>query len=323
MPHTEKRRKTASVYTKNELHSLRQLTMHTQNSLYQDNRMSLFMDKSVWTEIANRMHAMGHPKRSWISLRIKGLQLLSETSTYYSHTTQNLCGLKMFSGSGLPTPQNKFLLHPLREHGDQVSMWNFQPPPLIPSSEACAKSLSASNSGASPPRMQPCGAPIKFDSHHSLAKLGEANIPAYIGSPALAQSVQVLPTFTELTDTDNRSSKSQSATLFELLRLPDSDDPYHIDLSISHDEGDDKWTDVERSSRETATPMSLTATCTRFGCPDGPGASTQGNSDQAQLEMQVYRKKLEVLEVKKMYWMEKLKRLQKHQGSDSSELSGV
>ncbi|TGZ60156.1 hypothetical protein CRM22_008705 [Opisthorchis felineus] len=170
----------------------------------------------------------------------------------------------MFSGSGRPTPQSKFLLHPLREQADQVSVWNSQPPPLIPSSEACAKSLLASVSGAFPPRMQPCGAPIKFDSHHSLARMGETNIPAYISSSAMSQSVQALPTFTELTDTDNRSLKSQSATLFELLRFPDSDDPYHIDLSISHGE-DDKWADVERGSHETAIRTSLTPPCTSFG----------------------------------------------------------
>ncbi|KER24771.1 hypothetical protein T265_07656 [Opisthorchis viverrini] len=170
----------------------------------------------------------------------------------------------MLSGSGRPVPQNKLLLHPLREQADRVSMWDCQPPPLIPSSEACAKSLLASVTGACPPRMQPCGAPIKYDSHHSHVKMGETNTPAYISSPALAQSVQVLPTVTELTGTDNRISKSQNATLFELLRLPDSDDPYHIDLSISHDE-DDKWTDVGRSSHEPATPVSLTPPCTRFG----------------------------------------------------------
>ncbi|KER24770.1 hypothetical protein T265_07655 [Opisthorchis viverrini] len=330
--------KRSARYTSEELKLLAKLTTQARDLLYQENKMHLFLEYTVWNQIANHMHALGFPKRSWVALRMKGVRLLtspaterhraalSTSSTEYSSHSSNFVNTLSSTISNSPhcsTSTNA--LNSISPDDNQVATTPnvpyTQPPPLLPSSEASATTLMAlAGRGCSPDLTflpsQTSVIPQILNVRSTALTSSGSNQNLNLDCPVFSHADNFIVTsaLPIILNTPNTAPRNQ-------LRPAVLDRSCPIQLSVSSDEEDKIVTETCSSQKTLVSSPSVP--CVGSRCRDGLGASTQGNSDQAQLEMQVYRKKLEVLEVKKMYWMEKLKRLQKDQGLDSSELSGV
>ncbi|OON22126.1 hypothetical protein X801_01975, partial [Opisthorchis viverrini] len=300
-------------YTSDELKLLVKLTTQARDLLQQENRINLFMEKAVWTEIANHMHATGFPKRSWVVLRTKGVRMLADSLTERRCTISAVNSLADYSqaSDGVSTIYSSSSKPPdhmgtndlecLMQRGNQIttpsSIPYIQPPPLIHSSEASATTLMALARSDSFP-------------HAFVSSTSSSAVPQILNvrSTAIASSANtpsLSPSLLMQTSGDYSVSTPAHVAPVNEFRSPISDHPCRIHLSVSSDE-DDKVTTATTASRGTTVSSLSTLPCVGSGCSDELEKFTQNS----QLQMQICRKQLEILEMKKIYWTEKLKRLQ-------------
>ncbi|GAA36150.2 hypothetical protein CLF_106667 [Clonorchis sinensis] len=256
-------------YTSDELKLLAKLTIQARDLLQQENRINLFMEKEVWTQIANHMHATGFPKRSWVVLRTKGVRMLAdslaERQCTVSATNQladysQACdgvGTLYSSSSKPPGHMGTNDLECLMQRGNQIttpsSISYTQPPPLIHSSEASATTLMAlARSDCFP--------------HASVSSTSPSAVPQILNvrSTAITSSASnpsVNPSL--LMQTDGGYFVSTPAPVNQ-FRSPVSDHPCRIHLSVSSDE-DDKVTTATTTSRGTTVSSLSTLPCIGSG----------------------------------------------------------
>ncbi|TGZ60158.1 hypothetical protein CRM22_008706 [Opisthorchis felineus] len=285
-------------YTSDELKLLVKLTTQARDLLQQENKINLFMEKAVWTQIANHMHATGFPKRSWVVLRTKGVRMLADSLAERRFTVSATNSLADYSqvSDGVGTLCSSSSRPPYHMGANDLECLmqrGTQPPPLIHSSEASATTLMAlAHSDCFP--------------HASVSSTSPSAIPQILNvrSTAIAPSAST-PSLLVQTGGDYFVSTPAHVAPVNQFRSPVSDYPRRIHLSVSSDE-DDKVTTATTTSRGTTVSSLSTLPCVGSGCSDELEKCTQSS----QLQVQICRKQLEILEMKKIYWMEKLKRLQ-------------
>ncbi|GAA53555.1 hypothetical protein CLF_110483 [Clonorchis sinensis] len=277
-------------YTSDELKLLAKLTTQARDLLYQENKMHLFLEYTVWNQIANHMHALGFPKRSWVALRMKGVRLLtspaserhraapSTSSTEYSSHSSNFVNTLSSTISNSPhCSMSANALNSISPDDNQVattpSLPYAQPPPLLPSSEASASTLMAlAGRGCSPDLTflpaQTSVIPQILNVRSTALTSSGNNQNSNPGCPVFSHADNFIVTSAVpiVLNTPNPASRNQ-------LRPPVLDRSCHIQLSVSSDE-DDKIVTETCSSQETiaSSPSMLCVGSSRvFGhsIPDG------------------------------------------------------
>ncbi|CAL8070582.1 unnamed protein product [Calicophoron daubneyi] len=299
-------------YTVSELKALQLLVVKTREMLRCSDRL---FDKHTWSEIAERMHICGWPRRSWRSVKFRGEQFLSRRSTGDSSEAPGLrnTGLKQIDHqvpSIVSIPDTDVLgsstcnitekpSTSISDEGTELtppartSQIPVPPPPLIPSSEATAFALLSRQNNVSMPK----------------TKLFQSNSNGVVRPQIIHICSKAVPTvFKAKTSTVNNSKPAM--IVGSGVVAPDKSN--FIDLSNSSNEDDGQ--NLKGNSGDTGAVKSSVLPESRL-----PLTSLQRLlmpdlvPDITELEfrkrMDIYKLKQDVLQLKKAYWTSKLKGL--------------
>ncbi|CAH8536132.1 unnamed protein product [Dicrocoelium dendriticum] len=323
-PHPNKR----TNYTPAEIRALSRLIFQAREMLQHNNQTDMLLDKSFWVQIANHMHASGWPKRSWVRLREKGRRLLMSTGSSAQHNTPaSMCepptqpdttpttrcksdpeagclaqsiSTQIVTTSNIPSNSNGEIQ--VVSRSIQYSL-----PLLTPSTEVPSGPLTDTNTT---PRIHVSPVPIPLPSPqilhvcsratHAAANVSEARTIS-TGAPDRASPTNALQGAQNSTLSHNppiivQPSGASVSTASEVNR---------IDLSVSSDEDVEAAT-TDVGANKVQSPLMIDAV-------DGKLKSKRSRlgtgiaRTESHLRKLVYEKKLEVLELKKRYWTEKLR----------------
>ncbi|CAL8097770.1 unnamed protein product [Calicophoron daubneyi] len=330
-------------YTSGELEDLKAMILSARQWLKPTHRKHR---RQVWIKIAEQMQESGWPKRPWWNLRKKGEQMvfdhsLSDLTEFFPTKPLQSNRLDVSTlATPIVTPEATVCACSIYNQTTEIPLPAFSPPkisqkrthlpPLIPSSEASATTvISRMNSAHS--------STVSFASCQSDNCKRSKIMHEY--SQLISEAVRNTNDYARgYTDMDKRisvdSSPVSTPTLSMLPSGCETNNQYTseslpsepIDLSISGDE--DERSHTSKDNSEVCSRSSTVSTLPALGLDEpqvnvlasesstsssSSSSSSKPDLDQAMCEkehaerIQIYRLKRDILEMKKVYWVQKMK----------------
>ncbi|CAL8070586.1 unnamed protein product [Calicophoron daubneyi] len=307
-----------------ELSALKATVYRTRELLRRRNRN---FDKQVWMEIAAQMHSFGFPARSWLSVKMRGKRILRDLAAgeqLFVHDREVTTTTPLHSSGpagGVPLNEKAAASSVTQASDGETSGSDTRancsvsdacrcPPPLIPSSEASAAVFMALRSTA--------GIPSTPSIYTSTTATGPQIL--HVCSRALpatsCSSSQALNTPHNMnggcpSHVPAAAAVSTPAVSTPVSRLPTGAD--YIDLSASSDEIENHPPTTHPGGPPTTTSSPVTAQLqvpTSISSPvPMPDLISSISEQEFRKRMEIYRLKQEILQIKRAYWISKLKGL--------------